>query len=86
MLTPSNAILSAILGLGLVGGAASPVLAEYDYETYGGPHQTWCQVDPNCNGWNRALHGSPRAGSARAFVVAPHHHAVHKRSPDEESR
>jgi hypothetical protein len=87
MLTTSNVILSAAIALGLIGAAASPVLAAYDYDLYGGPHQTWCQVNPNCNGWNRALHTSPHAGSARAFVAAPHkHHAVHKHGPDEESR
>jgi hypothetical protein len=82
MSTKSNIILSAAIAMGLLGSAASPVLAEYDYGLYGGPHQTWCDVDPNCNGWNKALHGSRSAGRARAFVVAPKHHPVHKRGGD----
>ena len=87
MLTKSNVILSAVTALGLVGGAASPALALYDYDLYGGPHQTWCDVDPNCNGWNRAQHASPYAGSARAFVVAPQKRRLaHKHGHDTDNR
>ena len=80
MLTKSTLMFSAVAALGLIGGAVSPALAEYDYGLYGGPHQTWCQVDPNCNGWNRALRASPPAGNARAFAVTPaqKHRPVHK--------
>jgi hypothetical protein len=86
MLTKSNVFLSAVAALGLVGGAASPALALYDYELYGGPHQTWCDVDPNCNGWNRS-HVAPYAGSARAFVGAPQkHRPAHKHGRDTDNR
>jgi hypothetical protein len=81
-----SVILSAAMGFGLLGSAASPVLAEYDYESYGGPHQTWCDVDPNCNGWNRAVRGAPYAGGARAFVAAPHRHHVHRRGHETDNR
>ena len=52
MLAKSSIIASAALVLGLL-GSALPALAEYDYELYGGPHQTWCDVNPDCNGWNK---------------------------------
>jgi hypothetical protein len=89
MLIKSNVILSALTALGLVSGAASPALAFYDYDLYGGPHQTWCDVDPNCNGWNRSHQASPYsyAGSARAFVVAPQkHRPTHKHGHDADNR
>ena len=61
--------LSAAVILGLLGSAV-PALAEYDYETYGGPHQTWCDVNPNCNGWNQRLRG-PAYRSNAFGVVTP---------------
>ena len=49
MFTKSS-ILSAGIVLGLLGGAV-PALAGYNYDgLYGGPHQTWCDVNPDCNG------------------------------------
>jgi hypothetical protein len=92
MFAQPKLLLSAAIVLGSVAGAAPLAQAGmggggYDYETYGGPHQTWCDVDPNCNGWNRT-HASPYAGSARAFAVAPvqKHHSVHKRGHDANTR
>jgi hypothetical protein len=56
MFTKSS-ILSAGIVLGLLGGAV-PALAGYNYDgLYGGPHQTWCDVNPDCNGWNKRLNG-----------------------------
>lgn len=98
MFTKSKMILSAAIVLGSVAGAASVAQAGdwgYDYETYGGPHQTWCDIDPNCNGWNRGLRSSPysanpssNAVSARASVVSPNqkHRPAHKPSRDADNR
>jgi hypothetical protein len=85
-------LLSATaVALGLLGGAL-PALAQYDYELYGGPHQTWCDVDPNCNGWNRRLHGPAYHSSAYEQVAPqdqplnPKHRPAHKRSHEASRR
>ena len=67
---------------------ALPALAEYDYDLYGGPHQTWCDVSPDCNGWNKRLH--PGAFQSNAYgqgaplnqPLGQKHRAPHKRSRD----
>lgn len=61
--------LSAAVILGLLASAA-PALAEYDYEQYGGPHQTWCDINPSCNGWNQRARG-PAYRSNAFGVVTP---------------
>jgi hypothetical protein len=87
MFTKSNIILPSGLVLGLLGGAL-PALAGYNYDMYGGPHQTWCDVNPNCNGWNQRLHG-PAYQSRGSGVVTPlnqRHRPSHKRSHDANDR
>jgi hypothetical protein len=80
-------LLSAAVALGLLSGAG-PALAEYDYGLYGGPHQTWCDVDPNCNGWNQRLHGPAYRSNAFSPVtpLVQKHRPLHKRSHDANSR
>ena len=58
MLAKSIIIPSAALIVGLLGNAL-PALAEYDYDLYGCPHQTWCDVNPDCNGWNKQARARP---------------------------
>jgi hypothetical protein len=81
-------ILSGAMALALLGGAV-PAQAFYDYDTYGGPHQTWCDVNPDCNGWNKRLHGAAYQSNA-ADVVTPinpkQHRPAHKRSHDVKDR
>jgi hypothetical protein len=81
-------ILSAtVIALGLVAGAL-PALAQYNYDLYGGPHQTWCDVNPDCNGWNKRLH-APAYHSNAYEQVAPlnqKHRPSHKRSRDASDR
>ena len=74
-------MLSASVILGIL-GSALPALAEYDYGLYGGPHQTWCDVDPNCNGWNQRLHGPAYRSNASGLVTPlnPKHRPSHKPS------
>jgi hypothetical protein len=88
MFTKSNIILSAAaIVLGLLGGAF-PALAEYNYELYGGPHQTWCDVNPDCNGWNKRFHGQASQSNASGLVMPLNqkHRLSHKRSHDANAR
>jgi len=84
-------VSAAALALGLLGSAV-PALAEYDYDLYGGPTQTWCDVNPDCNGWNKKLRGGAY-GSNAYELVAPRnqspnqkHRPSHKRSRDPNDR
>ena len=82
MSTKSNIILSSGIVLGLL-GSALPALAGYDYDAaYGGPHQTWCDVNPNCNGWNQRLRGPAYQSNASGLVTPLNqkHRPLHKRS------
>jgi hypothetical protein len=71
---------------------ALPALAEYDYDLYGGPHQTWCDINPDCNGWNKRFH--PGAYRSNAYEQAAplnqplnaKHRLPHKRSRDPSDR
>jgi hypothetical protein len=87
MLTKSTVILSGAVALGLLGGAL-PALAGYDYDApYGGPHQSWCDVNPDCNGWNKRLPGP--AYQSNAGLVIPlnqKHYPSHKRGHDANDR
>jgi hypothetical protein len=91
MFTQSNFILSAAIVLGLLGGAL-PALAGYNYDgLYGGPVQTWCDINPDCNGWNKAHRTASQGGAS--VVVAPlnqpltqKHRPSHKRSHDTNDR
>jgi hypothetical protein len=85
-----SSILSAGIVLGLLGGAV-PALAGYNYDgLYGVPHQTWCDVNPDCNGWNKRLNG-PAYQSRASGLVTPlnqnqKHRPSHKRSHDANDR
>jgi hypothetical protein len=88
MLAKSNIIASAALVLGLL-GSALPALAEYDYEQYGGPHQSWCDVNPDCNGWNKKQRGPVAYQSNASGLVVPinpRHRPAHKHSHDVKDR
>jgi hypothetical protein len=43
--------------------------------SYGGPVQTWCDVDPACNGWDKRMsepsHG--HAGDAYGYAESRNH-------------
>jgi hypothetical protein len=79
------ALSTVAIALGLLGGAL-PALAQYNYDLYGGPHQTWCDVNPDCNGWNRRLHAPAYHSNAYELVapqdqpLIPKHRPAHKRS------
>ena len=84
MFTRANTLLPAAIIVGLLGGGALPALAGYNYDApYGGPHQSWCDVNPDCNGWNKKLQGP--AYQSNAGVVTPlnqKHRPSHKHAND----
>ncbi len=73
MLTKAKIALLAALVLGSTAGAA---LAR---GSYGGPVQTWCDIDPACNGWNARMH--PSYGTAgNSYGDASSSRAAHART------
>jgi hypothetical protein len=76
MFTTVKPILPAamVIGLlGLLGGAVPAVASDHNGQdkTYGGPVQTWCDVNPECNGWSKGLHRASYESSAAGFVASP---------------
>lgn len=78
MFSKSTIILSAVLGLLTFTALASEHNGQE--HTYGGPVQTWCDVDPSCNGWNKGLHHASYESSAPGSVASPNpkHRRSHK--------
>jgi hypothetical protein len=74
MLTKTKIALAAAL---ILGETASASLAR---GSYGGPHQTWCDINPACNGWNQRMdHLSyDHARKAHGYVPA-HQQSAHAR-------
>jgi hypothetical protein len=74
MLTKTKIALAAAL---VLGGTASAALAR---GSYGGPVQTWCDINPACNGWNSRMHDSHgNAGNSYGYATSPSR-AAHARS------
>jgi hypothetical protein len=72
MLTKTKIALAAAL---ILGSMASAALAR---GSYGGPVQTWCDIDPNCNGWNARMHQlSGDAGHSYGYAAS--HRTSHER-------
>ncbi|HWF94951.1 MAG TPA: hypothetical protein VG291_08360 [Xanthobacteraceae bacterium] len=73
MLTKTKIALAAAL---ILGSTASAALAR---GSYGGPVQTWCDIDPACNGWDRSHASHGNAGNAYGYAAlpnrTPHAHA-----------
>ena len=83
MLTRSNIILPAAIVLGLLGGGAVPALAGYNYEAvYGGPSQTWCDINPDCNGWNKRIRAAYQSNAGLVAPLNQKHRPSHKRGHD----
>jgi hypothetical protein len=74
MLTKTKIAVAAAL---ILGGTASAALAR---GSYGGPHQTWCDINPACNGWDQRMGqlSHDHARSAYGYVPA-HKSASHVR-------
>jgi hypothetical protein len=85
MFTKASIVLSAAIVLGLLGGAHPALAMGYDYECcYGGPTQNWCDINPDCNGWNKAHRPAAyRSRASGVLVPVPltqKHHPSRKRS------
>jgi hypothetical protein len=73
MLTKTKIAFAAAL---ILGSTASVALAR----GYGGPVQTWCDIDPNCNGWNARMHELSRDSARNSYGYAvSRHHTSHAR-------
>jgi hypothetical protein len=75
MLNKTKIALAAAL---ILGSTASIALAR---GSYGGPHQTWCDIDPRCNGWDARMNhlSHSHAGDAYGYAASPNH-TSHARS------
>jgi hypothetical protein len=86
MLSKSTILLSAVCGL--LAAAAPALASEHNGQdhTYGGPVQTWCDVNPDCNGWNKGLHRASYENGAPAPAASPsqkqHRARRHGHEPD----
>lgn len=69
---PKTVPIAAVV-LSLLGGAVPALASDHNGQdhSYGGPVQTWCDINPDCNGWNKGLHRSSYESSAPGSVAAP---------------
>ena len=69
MLTKIKIALAAAI---VLGGTASAALAR---GSYGGPHQTWCDINPACNGWDKRMNhlSYGNAGNAYGYASSSNH-------------
>jgi hypothetical protein len=74
MSTKTKTALAAAL---ILGATASAALAR---GSYGGPHQTWCDINPACNGWDRRTDHSSYDHARKAYGYVPaHEQSAHAR-------
>jgi hypothetical protein len=82
MFTKAPSIRSATIVIGFLGGALPALASDHNGQdkSYGGPVQTWCDVNPDCNGWNKGQHRASYESSAPALAVLPNqkHRPSHK--------
>jgi hypothetical protein len=89
MLSKPGIILYGATTLALLGGSLPVQAFFYAHEENGVPHQTWCNVNPDCNGWNKRLHGTTQQSNAfgAKAPVSSKQRPSHKRSqPDPKDR
>jgi hypothetical protein len=67
MLTKTKIALAAAL---ILGGTASAALAR---GSYGSPHQTWCDINPACNGWDHRMNQLSHDHARSAYSYVPTH-------------
>jgi hypothetical protein len=79
MFSNPRTVLSAAVVLGLLGGAVPALASDHNGQdhSYGGPVQTWCDINPDCNGWNKGVRRSPYESNALGLAASP----VPKRNP-----
>jgi hypothetical protein len=89
MSSTTKSLLSAAVILGLFGAQGPARASDHNGQehSYGGPVQTWCDINPDCNGWNKGLHRSPtEGGTAGLAVTAPKQRPARKPSHVASSR
>jgi hypothetical protein len=71
MITNSTILLAAACAL-LASALPAPA-SEHNGQDhgFGGPVQTWCDVNPDCNGWNRGLHRAAYEIGAPGSAASP---------------
>jgi|HubBroStandDraft_4_1064222.scaffolds.fasta_scaffold357561_2 hypothetical protein len=84
MFTPSKTILSAVAVLCLLGAAGPARASDHNGQdhTYGGPVQTWCDINPDCNGWSKGVYRTSFEDGASAAVAS----SIAKPRPAHKSR
>jgi hypothetical protein len=77
-MSSTSSLLSAAVVLCICGGAAPALASDHNGQehSYGGPVQTWCDINPDCNGWNKGLHRT--SYDTVAPSVAPKQRPAHK--------
>jgi hypothetical protein len=72
MSTTTSIWLSAAIAFGLCAGSAPARASDHNGQehSYGGPVQTWCDINPDCNGWSKGLRRTSYE-TAAASVAAP---------------
>jgi hypothetical protein len=82
MITVSKTILSAVAVLCLLGNARPARASDHNGQdhTYGGPAQTWCDINPDCNGWSKGVRRTSFESGASATPASPtaKPHPTHK--------
>ena len=73
MFTTSKTIRSAAVAFGLLGAAVPALASDHNGQdkSYGGPVQTWCDVNPDCNGWNKGQHRASYESGAPGLAATP---------------
>ena len=69
----TKTLLFAAVVLGLFGARFTALASDHNGQehSYGGPVQTWCDINPDCNGWSKGLRRSPTENGAPGFVASP---------------
>ncbi len=90
MFTLSKTILFAVAVLCLLGDARPARASDHNGQdhTYGGPVQTWCDINSDCNGWNKGEHRTSFESGASPIVASPtaKPHAAHKNRHEASNR
>jgi hypothetical protein len=73
MLTLSKTILTAVAVLCPFGDAGPARASDHNGQehTYGGPAQTWCDINPDCNGWSKGVQRASSEGVASGTLASP---------------
>jgi hypothetical protein len=84
MFTLAKTILSTVAVLCLLGEAGPARASDHNGQdhTYGGPVQTWCDINPGCKGVHRTSFEGGASAAAASPTAKPHpaHKSRHEAS------